>query len=446
MSDSNDFRSRIQKIEAKSALLNGGTVDDDGAVVTREAKPARRLNTPMMRVVIFSVVFFAGAAAGLPYLMEKFPEKFALNLPTGKIPKDVAETSKPLRERLVEMSSLSRKPRPKPEKIRQDTEHGFILRSPSVLNILGEDMVVDDLVDGFERISADTPTGAVTAFNRVTECGFRKPAPGEKVAGVRLTDAMLETPLQAFTKSEMANRLLKAIQGSLKYGREVEKIGFYEGNVTAVDVFVTDTSAPIYLVLQARGEGKLWHIHLADGVKLAHVALIGSTAPALTVPQDGLTYQSMIPQDFIGRIDFFEGTDFPDCMPLPWHKPQADWIAYQRSLKDNDLYKNQMKTYGNGFGAYDKWYTSVFGVSATYNTVQAAAAAHVLVGPVPDQKMTYRQFTGADVMITSNDYIFSGEKNVRAGHTAKLYEDLLVAASGGNFDLIKFGEVTGPVK
>lgn len=430
-----DFKSRIQKIEQKRSQEVG---QRDAENEQKENGGKRRRMSSTTRVLLMGIVIFAIVIGVTPFLIKKYPEKFTFTKTASSSAKK-ASPSKSLSERFVSLEDINRKE--KPTALREITFHGIIYSSPTVLNITGAELVLNDIVEDFVLTTPKATLAEVTAFGRVKECSFQAPAPGDKVAGVRINDALLETQIQAFTKGQMSGRLLASMRRSLKYGREIENFAFYGGHVNAIDVFVTDTSAPIYLVLQSSGDGKVWHIHLAEGVTLSHVAMIGSSAPALTIPQEGLSFQSMFPKEFVGRIDFFEDEEAPDCMPVPWHKPRSDWIAYQRSLKDNDLYENQMKTFNNGFAAYDRWYKSVFGVDAMFNTVQASGAAHVLVGPVPSKKLKFRNFAGSKVMITSNDYIFSGEADIRAEYTASLYADLLNKAAGGNVDMIEFGEV-----
>ena len=80
--------------------------------------------------------------------------------------------------------------------------------------------------------------------------------------------------------------------------------------------------------------------------------------------------------------------------PAWWCRGRRGATTGRRSRKPNtgnQLYVNQMESFAKGRGAYAAWYTQAFGIGPDINEVAGAGAAHVLVGPVPDKPLPYRE-------------------------------------------------------
>jgi len=182
-------------------------------------------------------------------------------------------------------------------------------------------------------------------------------------------------------------------------------------------------------------------------VQLTHVVMIAGGKTGLAGLPENTTYEAMKISDFVGP-HFFGADDVPrDCMIRPWLQPKPSWGAWQKAQdKTNLLYVNQIKTYTTGFAAYDRWYQGAFGVPAAANTVAAQSAAHVLLGPVPPEKITYTPLAGRDLVFVRSDYLLTGDAETRAIRTANLHSELMQAALGGNLDRLWPAAMTGQRK
>ena len=138
--------------------------------------------------------------------------------------------------------------------------------------------------------------GAVPAsvgyFDRQAECTFRAPAGGETVVGVNVGYAQTALPVVAFSDLEAATSLTNDLRRITVKGEDTLEIRPHDGTMRGIDVFVTDTSGPIYLVLQTRGRATIWNVHAGPGVVVAHVAMIGEQVSGLLAPE-GTPHQAI---------------------------------------------------------------------------------------------------------------------------------------------------------
>jgi len=169
-----------------------------------------------------------------------------------------------------------------------------------------------------------------------------------------------------------------------------------DGHAKVVNVVLTDTSAPQYVVLQTLQDDVVWNLHPAPGVTIAHVAMIGNNS--------GLV--------------------------------QPHWDAVLKSKGDNMLMINQVYTYTMGHKAFNSWYTQTLGVDADTNLTAAEGAASVLAGPLPATPVAFQDMTGRDIHMTRTDFVITGSQAARMAEIEKMQMDLVTAASGGDLALL----------
>jgi len=311
------------------------------------------------------------------------------------------------------------------EPTRQVTKQGWSILSPGLATADFSEMSVSDIAAGFDlNLSAVPKTLIPFQVNR--QCTLRKPQPIETVYNVRMGTGTLPTTTHVFSNETIADALLKHVEGvtSSKKNYLIGSRG--AGRMFVTDVFVTDTSAPVYLVLQSFRQNVIWNLQLADGVRVSHVAMIGENS-GLVVPERHTTFEALRISDFVTNFEFGANDDPPPCMVAPWRRPQAHWPAQEYANNGNDLYKNQIYSFNSGYRAFDDWYRRTLGVPADINVTAPHSAAHVLVGDVPDQPVQYRSMDGREVYITQNDFALIGDDEFESAHIA-----LLTAAIGGD--------------
>ncbi|WP_108815469.1 hypothetical protein [Loktanella sp. Alg231-35] len=316
------------------------------------------------------------------------------------------------------------------------SDQGPTLASPLVANQSPEPLELAAITDTADLPTGDTPIGQLIGFDRNAMCDLRQPLPTEKVMNLRIQTALITAPVQAFSQEQLANRLIDNIENVTQDGRAYDATAQVTGQKTAMDVFVTDSSAPIYLVLQNLGPGVIWNIHTAPDVTIAHVAIVSSGYSGLVAPPNDASFEALLVSDFVSRHEFGADDVVRECMIRPWRKPQADWIASIKAADGNMLYENQVHTYQKGYDAYNAWFTQTLGVDASTHLVTARDAAHALLGPVPAEPIAYQSMAGQDVYVMRTDHMFTGDTATRQSTTDDLHDSLLLAAIGGGIDAL----------
>ncbi len=416
-----DFAQRLSRISRE----RGGGIEPDSKAPKRDLSDfdynAPRQRHPIRNGIIWLIILGAigtGGYYGWDAIPQDLKDTFAGmvasddDLAAGALPPDA----------IPETDTMS--------------DQGPIIASPTVLHAGIDPLALSDVVTGVTLPTDATLIGDIVPIIRKAQCNLRPPLASEKIMGVRVENALLPAPLYAFSNQQLADQLLRNVeavtQGDVAPSNEIVPAG----EKAVLDVFVTDTSAPLYLVLQNMGPGIVWNLHTAPEVEIAHVALIGSDfSGAANLPSD-TTIEAMLVGDFIPPHQYGADDAPRDCMVRPWRNPQPDWIGSQKSQAGSIADQNEMYSYTKGYEAYNRWYTATLGVDAATNTLTARDAAHVLVGPPPAEPLTYRPLAGSEIQLMETDHLFVGDAASRNSVAKQLHQDLLSAAVGGDISAL----------
>ena len=409
-----DFAERLSRISKERGGAGGSAgperdMSDFDYNVERGSHPIRN--------GIIWVFVLAGLGAGGFYGWQALPDDLKAMVSGGQAevtagdPQDIAETDT--------MSNA-----------------GPIFASPAVLYAGDEPLTLTVVATQVSLPTQNTATGAIIPIARNDDCTLRSPAEGEKVMGVRIENALLPGPLHTFSDAQMVGQVLQNVEAVTQDGADIATDMALAGTKTSLDVFLTDTSAPLYLVLQNMGDGIVWNLHAAADVSIAHVALIGADFSGVANLPADTSVEALLVSDFLPPYQNGADDAPRDCMIRPWRTPQSDWIGSLKSEAGSLTDRNLMLSYSKGYAAYDRWYTQTLGVNARANTVTARDAAHVLLGPVPETPLSYRPLTGQDIQMVETDHLMTGDFETRIAAVAALQDDLLRAAVGGDISAL----------
>lgn len=430
-----DFAERLRRIEQKKA----GAAEQPAPQRPSRSEPNNTYGVPKedntVRNGIIWAFIFAALGAGGYYGWHAIPEdlKQAVAGLTSSEANSVAS---------VDVDATTEVAAPRPVESDTMSDQGPLFASPAVAHQGTGPLSLNDIATQIALPTGDTAIGALLPFARNAQCDLRNPLPTEKVVNVRIETALLPAPIQAFSDQALAALLLANIEAVTKNGKSAVSDARITDQKTSLDVFLTDTSAPLYLVLQNLGPGVIWNIHSAPNVTVAHVAIIASSFSGLVAPPNNATFEALLVPDFVAAHSFGADDEIRPCMIRPWRNPQPDWIGSIKAERGNTLYENQMSSYAKGYAAYNSWYTATLGVDASTNLVTARDAAHVLVGPQPSEPIPYRSMAGRDVYFMQTDHMIAGDTATRQAMTERLHNDLLVAAIGGDASLLDPAVVT----
>ncbi|PIE15078.1 MAG: hypothetical protein CSA68_08990, partial [Rhodobacterales bacterium] len=264
----------------------------------------------------------------------------------------------------------------------EQTDTGRIIYSPAVLGT--QFVKISDLFADYHDFKTSPELKNIRQFQNLDSCTPRRPAAGEKLMGVRLEGAYMAENFTTVDDKQIAGALLQAVKNSseqrlsLALGQEE---GLFEDAALAgqagdemksVDVVITDTSAPIYLVLQTTSGNIIWNLHLSAGVRLAHVTSVANGASGLAGLPAGVSYQVLDVADFVQTDDFGATRLAEGCEIMPWRMPTPDWGIWQRTEQTgSDFAKVRVRKNVSRHATYQAWYEKAFGVPADLNTISA---------------------------------------------------------------------------
>lgn len=221
-------------------------------------------------------------------------------------------------------------------------DQGWIMRSPSVATNQDTQIEVTQVLAGLDQEPSDPVLGAINIYDANSACTLRGVRDGEKLVNVRLEYGSRTAPISVFSDETLAHAVTDAIRGVV-HRKPYLQNKRPNGDMHVIDVVVTDTTAPQYLVLQNLYRNVLWNIHAAEGVTIAHVAMIGHDSGLVAHP--GIkSFEGIRVADFVSGHEFGIDDEIRECMVRPWRKPEDHWPAVAKAANDNDLFENQMHT------------------------------------------------------------------------------------------------------
>ncbi len=257
---------------------------------------------------------------------------------------------------------------------------------------------MQQLVSGWVKDDNKTFPAKVTILKNVRGCNFTPPRKGDAVSNVYITFPTTGSTIRRATAKGVAKKAKKWVE---LYQKDRKDLLDYDGfsrigdAMGIIDVVVTDTSKPQYLVLFSQ-LGVIWNIHAADGVKIAHIALVQAKSHGIANVPEGTIVES-IPDKKSASCKF----------PGPSAVPQDHWNVvgnevYLHKTKNTEVIRSLIKYHKR----FSRWHSRVFGLSAE-KIIYASAASHVLVGPVPspENRVKYRPIKGATIAVSRSQIL-----------------------------------------
>lgn len=323
-----------------------------------------------------------------------------------------------------------------PESLRLPDDFGWKSYKPGMAGEGDTILVMDDVIAGHPGRQRKPQRPADYRMQRyVTGCLPRPPQEGERIVNASIGHTLNPSDLHAYSEVEMAEDTQDWLAAHFKRPRTVsEKTIVRDHDVPVADIAITDTSAPIYLILQHRSGRVLWNIHTAPGVTIGHIVTVGADTVALNPP----------PGDY--DVEFLRaGTD---CIPAVAREPQLWWRIFKKLDQEReDAYRDEEKAeierrreaLFTAHEAYDTWFREAFGRPSEQGVVGFDLTDYLLAGPPPaspEARVTYRPVHGATVLVSEQDYIFAAPEIERVAFMMQLQRDFIATAAGGTIDAL----------
>jgi hypothetical protein len=155
-----------------------------------------------------------------------------------------------------------------------DAQDGLKARGPIAAMAGNRPVFIEDVITGYStRVGSDVPA-EITMIRPISGCRLTPPLAGTVVGHATSGETGLPLPMLTYNDVNLAG----AVQGFVNGYRETgsTKVTYPSGLAyEAYDVAVTETRAPVYLVLENSVRNRIWNVHLAPGVQIERVILLG---------------------------------------------------------------------------------------------------------------------------------------------------------------------------
>lgn len=277
-----------------------------------------------------------------------------------------------------------------------DTATGLVAEGP-IAALPGNVPVFTNavLAGHVRRISRAIPA-EITTIRPILGCRLTAPMPGVVVGYV--TAGLSDQPMALATYSDAD--LALGVQALAEHYRRTATVAMSVPDdiaYQASDVAVTETSAPVFLVLENRSGNRIWNIHLAPGARIDRVVLLGGdqagvanldpVVPVEVLLDDGLAACGISPAHPLNR-----GHALLQPQGASGLTP-ADQAAELARIEA-------------AAAAYDQWFRDSFGVS-TRDRAGFDRGAVSAIGPVPAAeagRAIYAPIAGAEIRTTQDIY------------------------------------------
>jgi len=262
-------------------------------------------------------------------------------------------------------------------------------------------------------------------------CKLEPPQEHETVTKINIHGGMKPTNINSWGDADLERETKEfaerygstGVETALRYislGREL----------SLVNVYVTDQSAPNHLILSGAGD-VLWNIHVARYASISNITLIGRGAAGVVNMPGNTKIQSMT------------GEKAAKCGAVFWRKPDETWRFYQDlkkrgNLERDDTMKENMQLFAN----FNTWYRKNFEANSDQADVKAYRISNILVGPVPesmDDRLEFRPIKDqvvymvggrSTVLATKEQYKKIGQQKVVESTKKLVGNDLSVLNPG----------------
>ncbi len=259
-------------------------------------------------------------------------------------------------------------------------------------------VLINDVIDGYTtRVGSDIPA-EITMIRPISGCRVTPPLEGSAVGHVTAGVTALNLAMLTYNDATLA----AAVQGFVNAYRDGGTTGVLDPAglaYEAYDVAVTQTDAPVYLVLESSALNRMWNIHLAPGARIERVILLGGTHAGVA-NLDPVIPVEVLPGDAMTAC----GID-PAYLPNPGHRFFKDLTTGTGSEK-----AQAEATYvvlQDRVAAYNTWFRDSFGVPADETRAGFDDATVSVIGPQPGEgvaKAVYAPVQGSRIRMTQDTY------------------------------------------
>ena len=277
------------------------------------------------------------------------------------------------------------------------------------------------ILSEYRNVKSDDIPASVEVLAHAN-CNFPTPAEGEKLLHAHFSIGMQNSPLYWLSEKDLESRVQRIIEGyNIQHSPGVLRSWAAEKDeMSMVNVLITDTSQPLYLVLSS-SRGIIWNIQAHPDAKIARIAIISEAPSGIANLPEGTPVTALW------------GRSAQNCKALPELMPRKDWpIVANKDDYDAGLHEVLAK-YRSRASTYSTWFRKNFGRGSDDRAIATIGAGNVLFGPLPankDARFPYTPLAGATLYMAREGHFFPGGEKAYKEQVLTLVL-AKISASGG---------------
>lgn len=275
-----------------------------------------------------------------------------------------------------------------------ETSDGLVADGPIAAAGGNQPVFIKDVVSGHSTDPGSDIPAEVTTIRPILGCRLTRPLPGTVIGHVASERSPLTLALTTYSDADLAAAVQDYVDAYRKFGADA-RLPAGGPRYEVHDVAVTETAAPVYLVLENQDGNRIWNIHLAEGARIERVVLLGGN-------QSGVANL-----DPVVPVEVILGAGLADCGIDPAYGPGAGQLSGTTTASDAGADAATDAGVLQRAQAYDIWFRDSFDVLASESRRGYAEAVVTLVGPIPagaERKAVYASIKGARVRTTHDQY------------------------------------------
>lgn len=368
----------------------------------------------------------AGAAMFLNGDFSPKPETEVASASESRAPKLAVKTPGALSQFFSPSLMGNDRPITDPNKTVRTESYGYEIRHPGMLSDAGSLHLAQDVLIGLPKGPYGVP-GTAERIEASETCEPPAVPANAEFVNVHVGQAQLDGPFKLYSNARMAQIVGDWI-GQKKLGSRYAGDAPKPADPTSmVNVVITDTGGPVYLVLQGANEPITWNLQTAQNVEIAEIVLIGHPGQSVVPPKTDLP------------VSITALTISKDCAPAPWRAPGDHWGIVDGVLSEHTVNKYVAEAIGR-YQRYDRWFEKSFGRPSEDGVVGAWTASNILIGPVPQAGevvgQAYVPMTDRTAYITPTDNFFLSTGDEARALEAAAHLELATRAVGGDLALL----------
>ncbi len=272
---------------------------------------------------------------------------------------------------------------------------GYHVPNGIVMTQTEQPVWIQHLTTGYSSSANGKEPSEVAVFDTEAEsCTVPAPESDDQVGHVFFTKAHQASALHAYTEEDLRKSVMTYVKWKKSSQQQANRYTKPVRPLDVIDVFVTETAKPVYLVLTSPSK-VVWNVHPAAGVTIKRIVLIGHETVAVA------TAELNTPVNILR------------CAPPLVRDPQPHW-GFVRNEKERGIGTELLGKNRAQHRKFSFWFKQNFSVWSDHNLAVANKANHALIGPVPtdlEARVEYKSVADRKVRITDHEDLVISTKD-----------------------------------